>query len=264
MTPSLQLSSIHLRVSDLGRSVEFYAQKLGLAVIRQSAGRAEVGASARGSSFLILSEDRAAPRPTPAQAGLFHAALLFPERAALGAWLRSAASQGVEFDGFSDHGVSEAIYFSDPDGNGLEFYTDRPRAQWPFHNGELAMTTRALDVDSLLAAGNSGKNGNNAASAVENTRWGHLHLRATDLDRSEAFYRDALGLKLTQGTYPGARFLAADDYHHHLGINTWGHPRQPQTPGALGLVEATFAKSGETAPRVVHDPDGMALRVQPM
>src|SRR5438128_618181 len=124
MTPSLQLASLHLRVSDLQRSVEFYARKLGLAMVRQSTGRAELGARANGAPFLVLTEDRAAARPTPAHAGLFHAALLFPDRAALGAWLRFAAEQGIEFDGFSDHGVSEAIYFSDPDGNGLEFYTD--------------------------------------------------------------------------------------------------------------------------------------------
>lgn len=259
MTSSLELTSVHLRVSDLARSVTFYTRALGLALVRESAERAEIGATRHGPAFLILTEDRAAPRPTPAQAGLFHAALLFPDRAALGAWLRFAAEQGVEFDGFSDHGVSEAIYFSDPDGNGLEFYADRPRERWPYQNGELAMVTRALDVQSLLAAG-----AGNKTSATEGTRWGHLHLRVTDLARSDAFYREALGMQLTQGSYPGARFLAADGYHHHLGLNTWGHPRQPRPANALGLVEATFARAGGRSGETKTDPDNIAVRVTPL
>jgi len=99
------------------------------------------------------------------------------------------------------------------------------------------------------------------ASAKSGARWGHLHLRVTDLARSEKFYRDTLGVTLTQGSYPGARFLAADGYHHHLGLNTWGHPRSPLPPGALGLAGATFARRGITDPQTVLDPDGIELRV---
>jgi len=153
--------------------------------------------------------------------------------------------------------VSEAIYFADPDGNGLEFYGDRPHAERPFAaNGELAMVTRPLDLPALLSASPAA-----TSTPLAGALWGHLHLRVTDLDRSEAFYRGALGVAVTQGSYPGARFLAADGYHHHLGLNTWGHPRAPQPAGALGLAEATFVRTDGTAPQSLRDPDGIVLRL---
>lgn len=265
MNPSLQLTHVHLRVHDLARSVAFYAGKLGFVVVSRDAMHAELATAPRGPApvlgnvegILTLTEDRAAPpAPRPA-AGLFHTALLLPSRAALGGWLRHAANAGVEFDGFSDHGVSEAIYFTDPDGNGLEFYSDRPRDAWPIAaNGELAMGTEPLALPSLLAAGTT-----TTATPLTDAHWGHLHLRVTDLARSEKFYRNTLGVAVTQGSYPGARFLAADGYHHHVAVNTWGQPRSPQPPTALGLVEATFARTGTTSAQTVRDPDGIALRI---
>ena len=253
---SLQLTAVELRVPDLARSVEFYSGKLGFAVVARDAAHAELAVEKNSPAILTLTEDRTATHAPLDAAGLFHAALLLPSRAALGAWLRFAAERGVEFDGFSDHGVSEAIYFSDPDGNGLEFYSDRPRDQWPpSAEGEVAMFTRPLAVPSLLAEAAPPN-----ATPLVGARWGHLHLRVTDLARSEKFYRDALGVTLTQGNYPGARFLAADGYHHHLGLNSWGAPRQPQPAGALGLARATFARTG-AAEKILRDPDGVAVRL---
>lgn len=258
MSATLQLSAIELRVSDLGRSVEFYVNQLGFVTTARTSRRAELSVAPNAPAILTLSEDRTAAAAPPDAAGLFHAALLFPTRAALGGWLRRTAERGVEFDGFSDHGVSEAIYFSDPDGNGLEFYADRPRDAWPAggKDGEVAMFTRPLALQSLLA-----ESAPVAAAPLAGARWGHLHLRVTNLERSERFYREALGMILTQGSYPGARFLAADDYHHHLGLNTWGAPRKPQPAGALGLAAATFVRHGVAAARTLHDPDGIALHV---
>jgi len=254
---SLQLASIHLRVPDLARSVEFYSGKLGFVVATRDATHAELAVASGAPPILTLTESRTAASTPRHAAGLFHAALLLPSRPALGAWMRFAAERGVEFDGFSDHGVSEAIYFTDPDGNGLEFYADQPRAAWPFAaNGELAMTTQPLNLPALLASASPA-----TATPLSGASWGHLHLRITNLDRSEKFYRETLGLALTQGSYPGARFLAADGYHHHLGLNTWGQPRTPQPAGALGLAEATFARTGVSSPQSLVDPDGIALRV---
>jgi catechol 2,3-dioxygenase len=258
MSSSLQLHSITLRVPDLVRSVAFYAGRLGFTVRRPGATRAELAADPDGPALLTLLEARSAPANPPDAAGLFHAALLLPDRASLGAWLNRAAATGVEFDGFADHGVSDALYLADPDGNGLEFYADRPRAAWPRDpGGELAMFTHALDLRKLSAEG-AGLTG----SPLRGARWGHLHLRVTDLERSEAFHRRALGVETMQRSFPGARFLAADGYHHHLGLNIWGQPRRPRPPAALGLAGATFTRHG--APAVdLTDPDGISLRIEP-
>ena len=258
MTPTLQLTAVHLRVSDLDQSVDFYVRCLGFSAVRQSASEAELAPDADSAPILKLTEQRNAPRVSQDTAGLFHVALLFPSRPALGGWLQFTAEKGVDFEGFSDHGVSEAIYLSDPDGNGLEFYADRPRAQWPFHQGELSMITRPLDVRSLFAdAATTG------AVPLAGTQWGHLHLRVTDLDRSEAYYKAKFGMEVMQRSFPGARFLAVDGYHHHLGLNSWGNPRLPQPAGALGLAEATFARAGAATETTSIDPDGIHLRIQP-
>ncbi len=265
MNSSLDLRSIHLRVSDLARSVDFYTAKLGLVARNVSGGNASLATSPAGSPLLMLTEDRAARPAPPDAAGLFHAALLLPSRAALGRWLQHALEAGVVFDGFSDHGVSEAIYLIDPDGNGLEFYADRPRETWPTRNGEIAMGTLPLDVGSLLAAGEALVSSTRTAAISPTTdgRWGHLHLRVSDLDRSGAFYTSTLGVSLTQRFGSSARFLAADGYHHHIGLNTWGGMRGPQPTGALGLIEAVFARTDTPTETSVRDPDHIAIRIIP-
>lgn len=259
MPESLRLERVQLRVRHLARSLEFYLRQLGFAPASQGPGRADLATEPGGPGLLTLLEAPDAPSRSPTEAGLFHAALLLPSRASLGAWLAAAHRRGVPFDGFGDHGVSEAVYLSDPDGNGLEFYRDRPRAEWPLANGELAMTTDPVDIEGLL-----GEAPADAPGDLRGARWGHLHLRVTQLDRSEAFYRSALGLDVMQRSLPGARFLAADGYHHHLGLNVWGQPRSPQDPDTLGLAEATFARAGVTKETRVRDPDGIQLRLTPL
>lgn len=256
MSASLQLTSVQLRVAQLARSVEFYTRQLGFVALQSSPTRAELATAPGGPVLLtLLGDPTAAPAPREA-AGLFHAALLLPSRPALGAWLQAAAQAGTEFEGFSDHGVSDAIYLRDPEGNGLEFYADRPRAEWPYAaSGELAMTTARLDIPGLLAQAAPA-----SATPLAGAHWGHLHLRVTQLDRSAAFYRATLGLAVTQGTLPGARFLAADGYHHHLGLNTWGHPSAPHPSAARGLVEVTFTGKNLVT-QTLTDPDGIALRL---
>lgn len=277
MTDSVQLTSVHLRVSDLARSLAFYTGQLGFVVRERSSAtaadsspHAQLATAPDAPALLELTEDRSAVAAPSDAAGLFHAALLFPSRAALGRWLAHAAERHVEFDGFSDHGVSEAIYFTDPDGNGLEFYVDRPRAQWPFRNGELAMMTAPLNVRDLLSAGSpaapvsSGASPSTRPPVLAGARWGHLHLRVSDLDRAEEFYSGALHLSLMQRFGANARFLAADGYHHHLGLNNWGGVRRAQPAGALGLVATTFSAATTSAPESQRDPDGLTLRLQPL
>jgi catechol 2,3-dioxygenase len=258
MSASLELRSIHLRVADLERSVRFYAGQLGLHLVERDERTAALATSAEAPPLLFLVEDQLARPPPSDAAGLFHAALLLPTRAALGSWLRTTADAGVKFDGFSDHGVSEAIYLSDPDRNGLEFYADRPRDAWLFHNGKLQMITEPLALPELLAAGTS-----HIGAPLVGAKWGHLHLRVTSLDESQAFFASTLGVELMQEFGDSARFLAADGYHHHVGINRWGGVRQHQPAGSLGLVEAIFARPGTNREVSFRDPDGIAVRVTP-
>ncbi len=260
MPDSLQLTAVQLRVPDLLRSTEFYRGQLGFVVAGQSADTVAFATAPGAAPILTLTSDSTAQAAPSDAAGLFHAALLFPARADLGAWLRQAAERDAGFDGFSDHGVSEAIYLTDPDGNGLEFYTDRPRETWPFAaNGELAMITQPLDAPALLADGGPTKK-----FPLAGAHWGHLHLRAIDLPRSESFYRENLGVEVTQRSYPGARFMAADGYHHHLALNTWTGSRRPQPSGALGLVAATFARTGLTESKRLSAPEGYTLVLEPL
>jgi catechol 2,3-dioxygenase len=253
MNGSLALQQVRLRVSDLGRSLRFYRDQLGFA----EAGPGALAPSKGAEPILFLEEDRSAPRAPAQAAGLFHAALLLPSRAHLGRWLAHAAGAGARFDGFADHLVSEALYVSDPDGNGLEFYRDRPREDWPISHGQVQMASEPLDIDALLAEA-----GGVTPEPLAGACWGHLHLRVTSLEKAQAFYLPALGMEVRQRNFPGALFLAADGYHHHLGLNTWGRPSLPQPAGALGLVEAVFARRGATA-SVLADPDQIRIRVEP-
>ena len=252
-TSALELRSIHLRVRDLERSLAFYAGQVGFDLQRRGADTAELATGEGGAGHLILSAAPAADDAGPADAGLFHAALLFPSRKSLGAWLRTAAARGLAFDGAADHGVSEALYTRDPDGNGLEFYADREATSWPRRHGELAMSTEPLDLAGLLKEGSVGE------GDFGGCRWGHLHLRVTNLERSSAHYQRLLGLEVTQRSFPGARFLAADGYHHHLGLNTWGSPQRPQPRGVIGLVAAHFIRPGQPPTEGAPDPDGILV-----
>jgi catechol 2,3-dioxygenase len=152
-----------------------------------------------------------------------------PDRASLAGAVRRLIEGRWPIDGASDHGVSEAFYLHDPEGNGIELYRDRPRETWPTEGGQVAMGTAPLDVDGLLAAAPA------AAPVHPETRLGHIHLHVADLGEGERFYADSLGLTVTQRTYAGALFLAAGGYHHHIGLNTWARGRTAPA-GATGLV----------------------------
>jgi catechol 2,3-dioxygenase len=256
MTPLPRLEMLRLRVRDLQAAVEFYTRKLGFHVAASRPEHAHLSFTPDSRPILELADDPAAEPSSPERAGLFHAAVLLPGRSELANWVRHAANAGAEFDGFADHGVSEAAYLTDPEGNGLEFYRDRPRAQWPFRGDRLAMTTLPLDVRRLLADA-SAKHEHPLAGAC----WGHLHLSVTDLTRSHDFYQRELGLTCTQDDYPGARFLAAGGYHHHVAINVWRRARLPWRKGGAGLAGVVFSY-GETPGRELQDPDGIPLLVR--
>lgn len=270
--------AVTLRVGDLGRSLDFYLGTLGLAVLAREGDAAILGA---GDRPLVELRERPGARPVPRRGrlGLFHFALLVPDRAALGRFVEHLAELGVAA-GAGDHLVSEAFYLSDPDGLGIEVYADRPRASWRRVGRELAMATDPVDVDGVVAAGGGAKWDGMPAG----TRMGHVHLHVGDLAAASRFYSEALGFDRTVWSYPGALFLAAGGYHHHLGTNLWAGPSARSPEGdeaqllewslelpestALAAAAASLSDAGFAAEKVASsasirtsDPWGTALRL---
>jgi catechol 2,3-dioxygenase len=217
---STVVGAVRLLVSDLGRSIEFYERVLGLTVVERSSETAALAPGA-GAPVLVRLETRPGVRGAGRRGalGLFHFAILLPDRAALGRFVAHLAAIGVPA-GMSDHLVSEALYLSDPDGLGIEVYADRPRTAWSYSDGQLRMATEPLHVRELVAAGA----GQPWAGMPAATVMGHMHLHVGDLDVAEAFFHRALGFDKVVWNYPGALFLSAGGYHHHLGTNTWAPP----------------------------------------
>jgi catechol 2,3-dioxygenase len=221
----MEIGQITLTVRDLARSADFYARALGLSKLASDAAQVTLGAGDR--TLLTLIADPAARARSPREAGLFHTAFLLPDRAALGRWLHHAAATRLPLQGASDHKVSEAIYLADPEGNGIEVYVDRPRAQWTGRDGAIQMATDPLDLDDLAAAADGPWTG-----APDGTVVGHVHLQVGDVAQAQGFYTGTLGFPVT-ATYPGAAFYGSGGYHHHLATNVWNSrgagPRTPST-----------------------------------
>lgn len=226
-----QLGAVRLQVADLERSQRYYAEVLGLSEV-ESVGGATSLATEEGRVLVELSErPGAVPVPRRGRLGLYHFALLLPDRHTLGSFLAHLASLGIR-PGMSDHSVSEAIYLTDPDGLGIEVYSDRPRSSWRLVGRELHMTTEPLDVEAVLGQAGPRWERMPAGSVV-----GHVHLFVGDLEQASAFYHRALGLDRMVWSYPGALFLAAGGYHHHLGTNTWAAGAAPAGPDDARLLE---------------------------
>ncbi|MDD3180033.1 MAG: VOC family protein [Opitutaceae bacterium] len=259
-TFSLQRAT--LRIASLERGEHFYAGTLGL--WPQRTGPRELRLSSRpdGEPLLSLIEaPEAKPRP-PDAAGLYHLAILLPARAQLAEVLVRLTQHHWPLRGLSDHGVSEAAYFADPEGNGLEIYADRPRESWPEGRGDkIAMFTKPLDVRDLLMIMPTDMP---PAEPLRNAVIGHVHLDVQSLENAGDFYVAALGLAVRQDDRPGALFVAADGYHHHFGLNTWRHARRSNPPQALGLAEIRIARAGQSEPQHLTDPDGNALLLLPL
>lgn len=231
ISPQTTVGAVHLTVSDLARSLGYYRTVIGLQVLAEEAGRASVGTGER--ELLVLVEEPGAS-PAHGYTGLYHFALLVPERPDLARWLAHAARDRVPLTGLSDHYVSEAIYLRDPDYHGIEIYCDRPREVW---EGEVAsrLTTAPLDVQNLLAELDDPE-AEPFDGLAGGTVMGHVHLKVASIPEAIAFYRDQLGFALMAQLGDQAAFLAAGGYHHHLGMNTWesaGASKPPAGTAAL-------------------------------
>jgi catechol 2,3-dioxygenase len=232
IAPATHVGAVRLRVADIDALTTFYERVIGLPTLTRENGLVALGADER-TPLVELAAAPGAPAPPPVSTGLFHLAILVPTRADLAAAVRRISGAGWRFTGASDHLVSEALYLDDPEGNGIEIYHDRPRGQWRHGpNGELEMATLPLDLDAVLAELGAGDPGQMPAG----TRMGHVHLRVARLDDAERFYAGTLELEVMVHSYPGALFVAAGGYHHHIGLNTWQSAgAAPPPEGALGL-----------------------------
>ncbi|MEZ5102133.1 MAG: VOC family protein [Thermoleophilia bacterium] len=266
LSSATRLGPAHLVVTDLGRSLAFYEGSLGLAVHRREPGAAALGA---GGDDLLVLEELPGARRAGRHAGLYHVALLQPSRLELARAAQRLAVTRTPIDGASDHGISEAIYLPDPDGNGIELAADRERARWP----ELSQTVAAyrpqpLDTQGLLAlvADQPVEERADAGLVV-----GHVHLHVSVLDRDVAFYTDVIGFDVMMRV-SGAAFVSAGGYHHHAGLNTWRGEGVPGVPaGTIGLrhwtlrlvpedVEAVLARAAAAGAPVEQAADGPLLR----
>jgi catechol 2,3-dioxygenase len=240
--PATRIGTVHLTVADLDRARRFYETTLGFRAL--PGGGSELLLGADDVPLLALTA-RPGARPKPAHAtGLYHFAILVPDRRSLARSLRRLAEQGYPLGGASDHGVSEALYLSDPDENGIEIYRDRPRDAWPRDpDGHQAMVTQPLDLRDLLAAGDATWDG-----LAAGTRIGHIHLHVADLAAAEEFYCGTLGFELMQHYGHSAAFVSAGGYHHHIGLNTWagvGAPPPPDDAAGLRYVEVVLPDAAE-------------------
>ncbi|CAN5263741.1 catechol 2,3-dioxygenase [soil metagenome] len=214
---ALRLGHVSLQISDMERSLAWYHDVLGLRVLNRDGALATLGTHGSDTPLLELHQiagTQALARH--AKLGLYHFAILLPTRAALGSFVQHLAAIGVEA-GAADHLVSEALYLRDPDGLGIEVYADRPRDSWRVEGQQMKMASDPLDVADLVRAAN----GEPWKGIPEGTVMGHVHLHVADIDEAAAFYHTALGFDKMVWQYPGALFMSAGGYHHHLGVNTW-------------------------------------------
>jgi catechol 2,3-dioxygenase len=227
------VGSVALTVSELDRSRAFYERSIGLRATELDDGTLALGVA--GEEPLIeLRGDTSAPRLNRRATGLYHLAILVPTRLDLAFALARLAETRWPLDGASDHLVSEALYLSDPDGNGIEIYRDRPRTDWTYVDDRLEMSTLALDLNDVL--GELRVATELQAAAPSGTTIGHVHLQVADIPEAEAFYHGVLGFDVMARAYPGALFVSAGGYHHHIGLNTWHSAGAAPAPqGSVGL-----------------------------
>lgn len=227
------IGRVSLQVSELNRSIDYYEKVLGLRLISREGTRAELGPVDEDVVILELNE-KPGVRHVARRGllGLYHFAVLLPDRASLGSFIVHLSEIGA-YAGMSDHFVSEAVYLTDPDGLGIEVYADRPRSSWVVEDRQLEMTTKPLDVASVVEAAQ----GRKWAGAPKGTRIGHVHFYVGDLDEAASFYHNALGFDKVVWSYPGALFVSAGGYHHHVGLNTWAQGSPVATDDDARLLD---------------------------
>lgn len=259
--PATRMGKVAFAVADLKRSIDFYTSVIGMSILEQNEQTATLGA---GSTPLLELQALPGAEPQPARTtGLYHLAILLPSRPDLGRMILQLARTQYPIQGASDHLVSEALYLADPDGNGLEIYSDRPREEWGWDGSSVRMDTLPMDFDAVIASVDDPDAP--FTGMPDGTVIGHMHLRVGDITQAEAFYHRILGFDIVF-KMPSALFVSAGGYHHHLGMNTWqsqGAPRPPEN--AVGLRYFTIILPDSDARQQMIDrlqQAGIAVDVQ--
>jgi catechol 2,3-dioxygenase len=282
----VRISAIQLKTASLARLREFYVDVLGFEPVDEEGGILELFSDIDGDPLVTIEElPGATPRPE-FSTGLYHVAFLMPNRKELARILARLSEKRYPLQGFADHGVSEAIYLADPDGNGIELYADHPREEWPHKRGEIEMFTHPLDLENLLSE--IGDTAEEWDGIHPETTVGHIHLQVSNLEQSGNFYHDILGYDIVQKSFPGALFLSTGGYHHHVGLNNWNsNGASPAPRGSAGLtrfsvetadlitlrhLQVQFLHKGASFEEIpsennsmpsllVHDPDGLEIQI---
>ena len=230
-----RIGYVHLRVRSLEKELGFYESLLGFRETERAGDTVYLSADGENPVHIILSENVNTRERVPYTTGLFHLAIRVPNRQELAKMFLRLYENKYPFHGFADHGVSEALYMADPEGNGVEIYFDRPRDLWPVKNGRLEMVTDPLDINGLIKE----LQGETYVwkGLHPQTDIGHVHLQVSKLSDARNFYQDTLGMDIMQDSFPGALFLSAGGYHHHIGVNIWAsNGAAPAGSDAAGLI----------------------------
>ncbi|MCT2295408.1 VOC family protein [Brachybacterium muris] len=258
LSADLAMDAVTLRVGDLEMMSSYYENALALTPLEETSRRAGEVHRVLGRGqvpFVRLISTPGLPTVDPRQAGLFHTAFLFEDQASLaGTVLRAAQDPRSRFAGTGDHLVSEAFYFTDPEGNGIELYVDRPRDSWQWEDGQVVMDTLYIDPQAYLDQHltEQAATGTGALPGVV----GHVHLQVGDVETARRFYIDTLGFETTVGTHPGALFAAAGGYHHHVAMNTWNSRGAGPRAASLGLADVALTLPAR------EDLDALAARLR--
>ncbi len=256
----VSVSRVGLKARDADALATFYRTVVGLEELSRDGEAITLGA--KGRPLLVIEADKSAKPDDAKSAGLFHTAFLLPSRADLGRWIKHAIANNIRIDGASDHLVSEALYLTDPEGNGIEIYSDRPREAWKMNGSQVAMATERLNIPGVVAsipAGDAGWKG-----APENSIVGHVHLRVGNPEEAEKWWHEEFGFD-TVARYGGsAVFLSSGGYHHHIGANSWqsaGAGRRDPSRAGLAWVEMRSANTTRNSAR--EDPWGTVIKTVP-
>jgi catechol 2,3-dioxygenase len=268
--PHIYVSQVDLKVEDLERSLSFYQDMIGFKILNKTNEKAIL--SADGIKPLLSIEQPKDVKPKqPRTTGLYHYALLLPNRAELGKVIQHMINSSYPIQGASDHLVSEALYLADPDGNGIEIYADRPSSTWKWENEEVIMTTDRLDIEGLIQEAN----GEKWEGLPKATIMGHIHLHVSELQETYEFYCKGLGFNLVNRFGNQALFISTGGYHHHIGLNTWnGVGAPPPSNESVGLKRFTLVFPNEESRTniirqlsdigtVFYEEDGLVLTKDP-